>query len=525
VVAAPDRGFQGNEEVRELFEAFAATNRRAALLFVTDERTAADFASACATLGGAAPQLDEILVLPLFLSDAERRFRLLEKLVGERPCRGSEPSPGSRASVRLARPFGESYYAVELLGDRLRSVAHPAGRRVQIAGWGADPEHAVSLQADLQALAESASRGLAFSSVEARIVDLDDRQAPLDAADVVVPFAMASKLDGMMSFAASLRRRIPQGAELADADITPDPLIGLWLEREARLATFGGGRDLGVVVLAHGADYHWNETMRRAIEPLAASYLVEPVFSMADADLVERGIRRLEARGARAIVVVRVFGLESSFADSVEHMLGLDVEGAGSTASTGAAASGAGHAGHAGHGGHGSPAPRPRIRTALPVTTVGGLQDHPLFAQALLERARALSRDPARETVILTAHGSGDDATDRHWRGLLDSLAATMRAGGGEAFRAIVGGTWREDWPAQREAAVRELRGLVEQATRDGGRALVIPARTLGAGPEHRYLDGLAYELGQGFAPHPLFVRWLEAQVATGVERLRGGES
>jgi hypothetical protein len=34
--------------------------------------------------------------------------------------------------------------------------------------------------------------------------------------------------------------------------------------------------------------------------------LVEPVFTMADQSMIERGMRRLEARGAGAVVVVRV---------------------------------------------------------------------------------------------------------------------------------------------------------------------------------------------------------------------------
>lgn len=163
--------------------------------------------------------------------------------------------------------------------------------------------------------------------------------------------------------------------------------------------------------------------------------------------------------------------------------------------------------------GHGTARPAPRIRSSAVVSTTGGLEDHPLFADALLERARALSRDPARETVILVAHGSGDDATDAHWQKVLDSLAARMRSNGGGSFRAIQAATWREDWPDKRKPAVERIRALVEEASRDGGRVLVVPARTLGQGPEKRLLDGLAFDLGEGFAPHPLFARWAEEQV------------
>lgn len=63
----------------------------------------------------------------------------------------------------------------------------------------------------------------------------------------------------------------------------------------------------------------------------------------------------------------------------------------------------------------------------------------------------------------------------------------------------------REDWPAKRKPWIDKVRALVADANRDGGRALVLPARTMGAGPAPRLLEGLDFELGEGFAPHPLF--------------------
>ncbi|MBI2315801.1 MAG: hypothetical protein HYU75_01860 [Betaproteobacteria bacterium] len=62
---------------------------------------------------------------------------------------------------------------------------------------------------------------------------------------------------------------------------------------------------------------------------------------------------------------------------------------------------------------------------------------------------------------------------------------------------------------------------MVMEAGRDGGRALVIPARTNGRGPEQAFLEGLTFDLGEGFAPHPLFLRWVEAQVEAGTSVLR----
>jgi hypothetical protein len=93
-----------------------------------------------------------------------------------------------------------------------------------------------------------------------------------------------------------------------------------------------------------------------------------------------------------------------------------------------------------------------------------------------------------------------------------------MRKNGGAGFRAIHTATWREDWPEKRVPAVEKVRSLVQEASGDGGRALVLPARTLGQGPECRLLEGLTFELGEGFAPHPLFARWAEQQVERALE-------
>jgi hypothetical protein len=250
---------------------------------------------------------------------------------------------------------------------------------------------------------------------------------------------------------------------------------------------------------------------------------VEYVFSMADQPLIERAVKRLEKRGARAAVIVRVFGLASSFRDAVERMIGGDIERARAVAAT----KRAGRTEHEGHGhgmhdGHGAEAASPpaRIRSPLPIVTVGGVEADPLFAAALLERARALSRDPGRETVILTAHGAGEDERNERWLEILRQLAAQMKAGGAP-FREIRYATWREDWPGKREPWIRAVKDMVEEAASQGGQALVIPARTNGRGPERRFLAGMKFELGEGFAPHPLFLRWFEQQVRAGAGALR----
>lgn len=548
LVVAPDRGFLGNEEVRDAFTPFAEKHA-ARLVFAAEPPAREAMTEALAALEEEG--VDRLVVLPLFLSDAHPRLAATESVL-------AELAPAME--IVYARPFGASYLAVEVLRDRLRAAqagansrahghhgATPAtsggetaaetaptpdgGRELVVVGSGATSEaERAAMTEDLELLAAWAAEGMEYRSVRAVVgPDLwseapeveqafESELAALTADATVVPFDLGFKLDGMMQFAAGLRYQVPEGVTLADGEVTPHPAVTLWLSREASRHAPLTDENLGVVFLAHGADWHWNETMRDAVASLAERYRLEFCFSMADRDLVERALRRLEERGAKAAVVVRVFGLESSFRGTVEGMLGLDIEGPDGLRPA-PAADGGGAGGHGGHGGHGMMGSPERIRTALLTSTVGGLEDHQLFARALLDRARELSADPSRETLLITAHGAGADSDNDHWKDLLASIADQMRDLGAE-FEDIETVTWREDWPDKSEPEVARARELVESVTADGGRVLVVPARTTGEGPETRLLDGLPIEVGEGFAPHPLFARWVEEQIRAGAEAL-----
>lgn len=505
LVAAPDRGFMGNEEIRDLFDVFAK-NHNAVLLHVTDGRTRDSAQAALAMLAQRGAR--KVAVLPLFYSADEARYATLRNALD-----GKQVLP-----LDWASPFGASYYAVEALADRLRALPPGPGRRLVVAGAGASDEASLArISAQLRRIAEHAAAGLGFHDIETAVWpepritnedslrDLAHAKLKEAAGAVVVQLHLARKLDSMMAFSNTVKRALPATSQFVGEE-SLTPLALTWMRREANRRLPLTTARVGVVVAAHGSDWHWNEAMRSALRPLEARYQVEYAFSMADAPVLERAVRRLDDRGVRATVIVRVFGMKDSFKDEIERLIGHDIE---------ADAAHAGHPSHATsiHGGHGhGDGAAARIRSAAVLTTAGGLDDHQLFAAALIERAKELSRTPGRETVILTAHGTREDARNAQWIELLESVAGKMRANGGAAFRDIRVATWREDWPDKREPWVTLVRGWVEEAGRDGD-VIVIPARTNGTGPEAKLLDGLNYRLGTGFAPHPLFARWVDEQV------------
>lgn len=547
MVLATDRGFTGNEEITDAFEIFGKEHN-ASLVFITDERARKYIRAGLDTL--LSKGAGRIVVIPLFISAAAPRYEVARQLLDEEKI---------AVPVSYARPYGESYFAVEDLADKFRTLDHPSATRVVVAGYGAvDEDSEREMHANLKDIAEKAGAGFGFASI--RVVVANDKKGDegekraaefkeaLIAATgdgdgsegklntVVVPFHFGPKFDSMMSFDARLKRLLPTGVQLIEASgIEPGPeSLATWLQYAANRQRQLARKDIGVVFLSHGSDFHWNQSMREAVQPLMDDYKIEFAFSMADQATIERAIRKLEKRGARAAVIVRMFAMEESFRGAVERMAGLDVEGDTDAPGHARMKGGSGHAhGHAhghghGHGGHGHGAtalPAPRIRTPLPIQTVGGLGSSPLFAAALLDRARALSKNPERDTVILVGHGSGDDRQNEQWQRTLETIAEHMRNSGGSEFLAIKTATWREDWAEKRAPWIEKVRSMVAEAGRHGGRAIVIPARTTAEGPERRFLSGLEYDLGSGFAPHPKFVEWVKEEIDSGIAKLAHSSS
>ncbi len=525
LIVAADRGFVGNEEIRDAFASFSA-NHPAALVFVTDERTRQTLQSGLASLHQ--QNIGRIVVLPLFISAAEPRYQLIRTLVTEE---------NQTIPVTFTKPYGESYFAVEALATRLRGMQHTAQQHLLVVGYGAQNDtHRRAMYDDWMRIVKQASQGVSFRSINSLILleaqkdeepesygnktkqQLATALSSLGTAtknnkNQVIAFALGPKYDSMMSLESRLKRLLPENAALNHFEIEPQHLA-MWMEREASRNLPLAEEDTGVILFAHGSDFHWNENLRVAVEPLMKRYKIEFAFSMADPYTIERALHKLEQRGAKAAIVVSAFASRSSYRNEIGYLAGLDIENQDDHIHD----NNSGHGSHGGHGGHAkSSTPVPRILTSLPVIWTGGYEDNPLFASALFDRVLALSKDPARETVILTAHGTQDDRKNDEWLEKLNSIASQMHDQGGQKFKAFKVATWREDWPDKRAPWVKKVRAMVTEASKQGDRVIVIPTRTTSVGPEKRFLAGLEFELGEGFAPHPLFTQWVDEQIRQGI--------
>lgn len=508
LIIATDRGYLGNREIKEVYAAFAK-DYRARLVFISlaedyEEAMRQKLKTALAELR--AQGAGSIVVLPFVLSDADPYLKRAKALLG---------------SLRERLPFtpamAADYLTAQVLEDRARAISKdPVKERLVVVGFGStDAREAAAIRQDLERLAQETSGRRAFKETAIalffhpaaadEVLQASNRQATeiIRAAGsdkslraVVIPFYLGPKHTASMQLGRRIESLLPDlNAAYEGLEILPHPNALLWLKKTANRWIKPKREELGVVLMPHGAGEYVNEPILEAIAPLRSRYNLEVAFGMADADTLQEAIDKVEGRGARRILVLRLYQLSLSLKEETEYVLGLRNDPP------------AMHP-HAGHGGPHLPA---RVRSGALLTTTGGFDADPLIAEVLYQRVMEVSREPERETVLLLAHGDGNDERDRYWLEQMGAQARYIRAKTGHRFRSIRVATLREDWPDKREKAVADIRRLITQAGRDGDRVLVIANRLSGPGPYRRFLQGLVYVLNdRGIAPHPNLTRWIE---------------
>lgn len=275
----------------------------------------------------------------------------------------------------------------------------------------------------------------------------------------------------------------------------------------------------GLLVMAHGGTEEWNAAVEAAVAPLRGRWEVEVCYGMAVASALEASMKRLEARGVGDVAVVRLFVSGDSWREETEYILGLRAELPAEKVKAHAAMP---HHGP-GHSGHKMEAPRPISHGARVAMSRDGIGDSPLIDPILVDRIEGLSKEPARETVLVIAHGPGDDAENERWIARMKERLEPLRARA--HFRRIEVATLREDWPEKRAAAERRIRSIVEEGSA-GGRVIVVPFRIAGFGPYREVLKGLTYVSdGAGFLPHANVTRWIEQTAEALLESIALRES
>lgn len=511
LVVAPDRGYLGNKEVMSLVEEFKQSYP-AALGLVGRDYTGveSEYAAYLIRAAQALRQdgVTEIVAIPLFLSEADPLLKRVMPLM---------PAYMGGLPVRWARAMAHDYLIGQIVLDRVEALSeHPESERLILVGTGATDESSEkAMKADLDKLSAYVTRYKAFREVDTVVYyDRDAERAQRKNGEIkahllaqtakhgktlLVPVSIGPKFDASMSLTAWL------GAQFKDTHVVykPEELLPhanalLWLKKTANRETPLTASQIGVVIMPHGSTQPWNDAVETAIQPLMTKYPIEMAYGMGDPSIIQHAVSRLEQRGIRHIVFVRMYALDHQMKPITDYILGLSER---------LPADGHG-------GGHGSAGAPPQVRTAAIFSTFGGYEQNPEIAAVLHKRIAELSKDPANETVLLLAHGEETEEGNNKWLSVMNQNIDRLRQEPHcTKLKTIKALTVREDWPQEREKAVAAVRATVEEAGKQG-RVLVIANRLYGSGPYKKMLQGLTYEINEKGLVDPILTRWLEDGLA-----------
>ncbi|HVC09609.1 MAG TPA: CbiX/SirB N-terminal domain-containing protein [Elusimicrobiota bacterium] len=284
----------------------------------------------------------------------------------------------------------------------------------------------------------------------------------------------------------------------------------------------------GILILAHGAGKEWDSQVSGIRRAVNARVPAEVAFGMAAPDAMQAAVDRLEARGVKRIAVVPLFiNSHSSVMDQTRYALRLSsapsrvfIQAMKKLPSAILYMAGMDFD------------PHKRVVLRAKIVMTRALDDDPLVADILIDRAKELSRRaatsfpcaarhclppgsrrrPSKETVILVGHGPVDNAENKMWLATMRGLCRKIRAAGG--YKAAWAATIRDDAPPPVKAkADAILRDMVRRADENGGRALVVPELVARGGVETHIvgiLRGLPYAWDdKTLAPDPRLALWV----------------
>ena len=278
----------------------------------------------------------------------------------------------------------------------------------------------------------------------------------------------------------------------------------------------------GILLLAHGGSPAWNAEVEALAAKVDATMPVETAFGMATRTTMQAAVDRLVARGVTRISAVPLFvSSHSSVITSTAYLLGARKEAPADLAIFAKMSHGGSGGGHgvAGMIVVAAADPTSPVTSPVPIRMSPALGPHPIVSDILVSRAKEVSRDPAKESVILVAHGPVPDDDNRRW--LEDLAVHAGRIRQAVPFASVDGLTVRDDAPAPiREAASADLRALVTRRIGEGSRVLIVPVLLsfggIEAGVRNR-LDGLDYTMGrQGIIPDDRLIGWILEMAKSG---------
>lgn len=298
-----------------------------------------------------------------------------------------------------------------------------------------------------------------------------------------------------------LRAKIPlyKGASKATIDMT---MVQMGPEYQWYISPETLKNDAGVLIMSHGFREQGDKMFRQSLSDIANALPTSLSLGMGMmmSDHVQLSINDLEAAGVDKIVVVPVVSNRyNELMRQWEYILGQRDKAEFVTV--------------------------PQVKSKAKIYLAKPPEDDPLIAEIIHDHALEISKNPAKDFVIIVAHGaSGKDAARDNPKELeiLETLARYVKEDGG--FADVKAALLQDDAPpAVREANVQRLRAMAQGAV-DKGQSVLIVTNLIGARtlqPKLRAdLKGIDYAFNaKGIAQHPNFVEWIGESVREVLEK------
>jgi hypothetical protein len=271
----------------------------------------------------------------------------------------------------------------------------------------------------------------------------------------------------------------------------------------------------GVLLLASDAGSVWQKDLT-ALRAQLKGMAVESVGGAADGIAIQRAVERLERQRPGKIVAVSLEPLsESPFMEQARFLLGVREEPAEDKPDADSERM---------EGGlkrtlkldTARPSWLKRVKTSSPLVLAATIDQSAALADILADRAKKLTREPARATVLLVGQAPRSDRALKSWQAAADAVAEQVRAKGGFARGAAVG--VRDGVrSAQRDHDRDALKATLSRLAQEGG-IVAVPLAPDGRRLEKVLRAGngmVAYRWdGQGTLGDARLVEWIKGAAA-----------
>ena len=293
---------------------------------------------------------------------------------------------------------------------------------------------------------------------------------------------------------AEFRKRIALYRGMTDMEINMN-MSGMGPNYEWYASDLDQQGEIGVLILSHGVGENSDRILKEALAPVASRWPTAIGFGMAmmQSDYLQSAVDDLTARGAKTIVLVPngTTTEYNSLTRQWKYIFDMDNQEA-------------------------TYLEVPKVESDAKFVMTSHFADHPLITDILYENAKAVSKDPAREVVIIVGHGPEDIEDNGPDLEILQPHVERIKARNEFADVKMI--NLQDDAiPPVRESNVRKLRRWVKQADQKGMTPVVVALAAASFGVQTHIrtdLRGLDYVFAdRGMAEHPKYIQWIASVI------------